>query len=88
VFAAKVFAAGDHATALIVKLPVPNAVVLGTAPVTGAVTIIATLSVGIEAVAGNVYDIVTVLPVLLDITAGLPFAINRHLYLHKPRRKG
>jgi len=66
---------GDQVTGLMLKLPDPNAAVLGVAPVTGAVTIIATLSVGIEAVAGNMYDNVTVLPLLFVTVAVRSFIV-------------
>ena len=62
VLAANGLLAGDHVTALILKLPVPVAVVLGAAPITGAVTFIAALFIGAGAVAANCHVSVTALP--------------------------
>jgi len=61
--------AGVHVTTPIVKLPVPVAVVFGATPCTGAVTVIAAAVTGMDPVAGNWYDNVTVVPVLFVTTA-------------------
>jgi len=75
VFAANALAFGDHATALMVKLPVPVAVVFGIAAVAGAVTEIAALVMGVELVGGNWNDSLTELPVLFDIVAAFPLIV-------------
>ena len=61
--------AGVHVTAPIMKLPVPVAVVFGTAPCIGAVTVIAAAVTGMDPVAGNWYDSVTATPVLFVTVA-------------------
>ena len=61
--------AGVHVTAPIVKLPVPVAVVLGSTPCTGAVTVITAAVIGLAPVAGNWYDSVTAVPVLFVTVA-------------------
>ena len=70
---------GVHVTALILKLPVPVAVLLRVAPITGAVTPIAALFIGAGAVAGNRKDTVTTLPAVpADVTLAVavcPFIV-------------
>jgi len=75
VFARNVGPLGDQLTAPVVKLPLPQADVLGALPVSGLMTIIAALVIGLSTVAGNWSDSVTVVPVLFVTVADIPFIV-------------
>jgi len=75
VLPANVVTVGLHVTTPAVKFAVPTlAVALGAAPVAGGVTVIAALVISV-AVSANVYDSVTVTPVLSVTVAALPLIV-------------